>query len=257
MNIRQFLDAMDHMDDNMKMEVLDTMYGQKELAPKGRKISRSLLLTAVVAALLCVGVLAVALGRMESRDVSDESISGMWNGQQLSLEDAALELSFDISSETCYEVEFKPGWLPDEPEYPYSPHREGWYTHLSNWGDPMGELPYVIYSYTGAQLGNGTKCYLNGKCEIVDQREWKGWQRTDIHVDYRDTGFSQECMLDRYYILLFSQKDNYLIYIASSMYGFDTLEQMADGLTVEVTDRVAQSPEPGTTEVCYFDLGRG
>ena len=92
--------------------------------------------------------------------------------------------------------------------------------------------------------------------EVVKEDRWKDWQRTEIRGDYTKALPDVPVMRERNYLLLFSEEHGYLIKIASSQYGFDELEKIAENLEVEVLDTAAVL-EWEMPEVACFDLGRG
>lgn len=262
MNSETLLDAIGGIDDRYIVSAQERLgYALPDAASprrRRRNLRRAAIIAAAAAALLAASAYAAAVSRMNTRDVSEADIiiTGEWNGQTITLGSADMELTFDVAAETCYEAELQADYLPDEPQTAYPGSRSGWYKGLYNWGETTGELPYVIAVYDGEGL-RSSRFYLNGKMEIVKRDEWNGWQRTEIYGDYRDfVPEGSTDMLDRRYLLLFSEENSCLLYIASSMFDFDELERIAEGVTVEMTDAVAQ-PSEFALEVCCFDLGRG
>lgn len=255
MKALDFEEAMGQIDDKIILEVVSTMNNESKIRQK-RKVFRTILIAAVLVSMFTAAAYAIALNIMKLRDVTGESIEGAWNGQHITLNSANLELSFDVTCDPCYDAEFKANWLPMEPQNPYSPNRDGWYNYLCNTGEDVnGELPYVVQLHNGANLKD-KRFYLNGKMEILKEDEWNGWQRTEITGDYTDFMPKEStAMFTRNYLLLFSEENGYMVYIASSQYGFDVLERIAENLEVEILDTVATSLE-SSTEVCYWDLGR-
>lgn len=251
-------EAMRQLDDERVLELVSAMNNEKQNSLRHkRKVFRTILIAAVLVSLFTATAYAIAMNRLRLRDVTDESIAGIWNEQYITLSEANLEMSFDITSEPCYQAEFRASWLPLEPQEPYSGGRQGWYTYLTNAGeDKNGELPYVIQLHNGAALKD-TRFYLNGRMTIVSEDEWRGWQRTELTGDY--TSFQPAeitAMRTRNYLILFSEENGYMLYIASSQYGFDVLERIAENLEVEMLDTVAE-PLQDPPELCYLDLGRG
>ena len=258
MKALDFEEAMGQLDDERIMEVVSTMNNEKQNRIRhNRKVLRTILIAAVLVSMFTAAAYAIVMNSLKLRDVTDESVAGIWNEQYITLSHANLEMSFDINCDPCYEAEFKANWLPIEPQNPYSANREGWHTYLANVGEDMnGELPYVIQLRNGAELRD-MHFYLNGKMDIVNEDEWHGWQRTEITGDYTDFQPAEAtAMYTRNYLLLFSEENGYMVYIASSLYGFDVLEKIAENIDIEMLNTEAK-PLDDASEVGYLDLGRG
>ena len=265
MKTMDLMEAIGQVGDDMKMEVVsEMMYEINGKSRKRGKLGRTLLIAAVITTLLGATAYAIAANIMNLRNVKDEKISGRWGEQFITVNNANLELSFDVGLDSCPAAVFRPDWLPAEPERPVQFNRyeeesgEGWYTMYADDGaDPGGELPYNIQISSAANL-KGMKLYFSGDMEIVKQDEWKGWQRTEIHGDYRRTSpEGVECMLDRYYILLFNEKNCVYVYLATTEYDLETLEKIAENLEIRVLDCFIETSSDKEGHVGYIDLGRG
>ena len=223
----------------------------KEEAMNGniiRKLSKTALIAAVVAAALAVTALAIVVFRTKVQPA--DGLTGTWNAKDgnrtVFFENAKLYMTFD-SDAPRHEVLIKANWLPSEPTV----GSLGVYTdYLSDDGEgPI--LPYNINTYNRTDI-QGIRYCFDGKETLVKQDEWKGFERTEIEVDYTGTPHGYE---KANYLILFRPEDNYLIYIGGTD-SMETLEKIAENLEIEVGEEITELYDAGT-DIAWFDLGRG
>ena len=124
-------------------------------------------------------------------------------------------MSFEIHADQCYKAVFQANWLP-ETDSPIT----GWHDYLAK--GESGEVLYTVQIYNGAILKD-TKFYFNGHMTVMKQDDWREFKRIELYGDYRDSMPKHvTTMLDRNYLLLFSEQDGYLVYIASSVYDLES-----------------------------------
>ena len=213
-----------------------------------RKLSKTALLAAVIAAALAVTALAIVVFRTKVQPA--DGLTGTWNAkdgnQTVYFENAKLYMTFD-SDAPRHEVLIKANWLPSEPTV----GSLGVYTgYLSDDGEgPV--LPYNINTFNKTDI-QGIRYCFDGKETLVKQDEWKGFERTEIEVDYTGTPYGYETAN---YLILFSPEDNCLIYIGGTD-SMETLEKIAENLEIKVGSEITELYDAGS-DIAWFDLGRG
>lgn len=242
--------AMNDLDDS-DLESARKRLGYQTGGATGRNVKKRIITFALAAALiLALGATAYAIvsNYIKSRTVDDEAITGTWYGQYVAYPEAEYELSFEIHADQCYKAVFQANWLP-ETDSPAT----GWHEYLAKGGESEGVL-YTVQIYNGALLKN-TKFYFNGHMTVMKKDDWRGFKRIELYGDYRDSVPKHvTTMLDRNYLLLFSEQDGYLVYIASSVYDLDVLEKIADNLQFQITDEVVPFENAGEI-IALLDLG--
>lgn len=242
-----FLTNLNDAQDEYLQSMEDMLQGR--VTTKHMKAKRIITFALAAALILALGVTAYAIvsNYIKSRTVNDEAISGTWYGQYVAYPEAEYELSFEIHAEQCYKAVFQANWLP-ETDSPAT----GWHEYLAK-GESGGVL-YTVQIYNCAILKD-TKFYFNGHMTVMKQDDWRGFKRIELYGDYRDSVPKHvTTMLDRNYLLLFSEQDGYLVYIASSVYDLDVLEKIADNLQFQITDEVVPFENAGEI-IALLDLG--
>lgn len=221
--------------------------GIQEVKMDNRKVksfSKTLVIAAAVTALLAATALAAVIFGTKVQPA--EGVTGHWNGHTVNFDDAKLYVTFE-STAPRHEYQFKANWLPSTPTWGSA----GVFTeYISNDGE--GDvLPYQVNAYTHLDL-QGVRYCFDGKETLVRQDTWKGYERTEVVLDYTGTHHSFKTAN---YLLLFQPEDNYLIYIAGTD-SMKTLEKIADNLEIRLGDVITE-PQEGGEDVAWFDLGRG
>ena len=209
-----------------------------------KKLSRTALIAAALAAVLAVTALAV--GIFGTRTHQTDGLSGTWNNQSVSYDSTQMYLTFE-SSNPRHEVSFKANWLPSSPTHTGG---EDYTTYITNDGEGS-ILPYQIGG-SGGKL-QGVRYTLNGRPTVTKQDVWNGFERTEIVVDYTGEEYTTFEIVN--YLVLFQPEDNYMIYIAGTD-PMETMEKIAENLDIRVGDVITQFPEQNL-DICWFDVGRG
>ena len=133
MNSFDFLLALGDVEPSMVEETIGRAYGKASAAPhrRARKLLRTVLIAAVITALLAAAAYAVnALFNM-SLTKNDKTLTQDFGGSIAHYEDIGLVISFD-GPDMCHRVGFKTGYLPSEPSHHMRYPDDEWYMYLSN-----------------------------------------------------------------------------------------------------------------------------
>lgn len=232
-----------------------------------RNIIRTVLIAAVIAALMTVTAFAAGLFSMERHKVEEgEEVSGYWRfydkegnlteQQEWTYPEASIVFTFYGPEEEYNMPEFRFGWLPEEGEH-YEEQKsmsEGW---MYSYGlmcqcdiipCQAGVMSVPVKGYRGV---------LNGEATVLKEEVWDCWDVTEIQVDYSN------CTTVRWpkpvnYIYMFDQERGYLAYVRGCD-GMETLEKIARNMEI----RESEAPDPGygspldEIQIGVFDLGRG
>lgn len=232
-----------------------------------RNIIRTVLIAAVIAALMTVTAFAAGLFSMERHKVEEgEEVSGYWRfydkegnlteQQEWTYPEASIVFTFYGPEEEYNMPEFRFGWLPEEGEH-YEEQKsmsEGW---MYSYGlmcqcdiipCQAGVMSVPVKGYRGV---------LNGEATVLKEEVWDCWDVTEIQVDYSN------CTTVRWpkpvnYIYMFDQERGYLAYVRGCD-GMETLEKIARNMEIRESD----APDPGygspldEIQIGTFDLGRG
>jgi hypothetical protein len=249
-----------------------------ETNQKPRRLTKKAVALALAAALLlALGVTAYATGLfgINIRPATAEELEpgaypvrdeeGNWDyeaGMQLPTDGLTFSLS---SEEPVYRVEFRPGWLPAEPNHgfrfgdpsaadviaqglePWDP--EGWYTNLSNDSGPRGSwgdlgIRYQIYS---GNLRPGLRLTLLGDYRIVKTDIWDDVELIEVEALYMEERGREN------YVFLFSESRGYLVVVGGGD-DLEVLEHIARELEIRQTDRLV---EDYGAEQGILNIGRG
>ena len=187
-----------------------------------RNIIRTVLIAAVIAALMTVTAFAAGLFSMERHKVEEgEEVSGYWRfydkegnlteQQEWTYPEASIVFTFYGPEEEYNMPEFRFGWLPEEGEH-YEEQKsmsEGW---MYSYGlmcqcdiipCQAGVMSVPVKGYRGV---------LNGEATVLKEEVWDCWDVTEIQVDYSN------CTTVRWpkpvnYIYMFDQERGYLAYV--------------------------------------------
>lgn len=232
-----------------------------------RNIIRTVLIAAVIAALMTVTAFAAGLFSMERHKVEEgEEVSGYWRfydkegnlteQQEWTYPEASIVFTFYGPEEEYNMPEFRFGWLPEEGE-----HYEEQKSMSEGWMYSYGLMCQcdIIPCQAGVMSVpvNGYRGVLNGEATVLKEEVWDCWDVTEIQVDYSN------CTTVRWpkpvnYIYMFDQERGYLAYVRGCD-GMETLEKIARNMEI----RESEAPDPGygspldEIQIGVFDLGRG
>lgn len=232
-----------------------------------RNIIRTVLIAAVIAALMTVTAFAAGLFSMERHKVEEgEEVSGYWRfydqegelteQQEWTYPEASIVFTFYGPEEEYNMPEFRFGWLPEEGE-----HYEEQKSMSEGWMYSYGLMCQcdIIPCQAGVMSVpvNGYRGVLNGEATVLKEEVWDCWDVTEIQVDYSN------CTTVRWpkpvnYIYMFDQERGYLAYVRGCD-GMETLEKIARNMEI----RESEAPDPGygspldEIQIGIFDLGRG
>ena len=239
--------------------------------PRRRNITRTLLLAAVIATLMTATAFAAGIFGMRRETVPADAIpSGYWRfyddegklveEQKLIYPDAGVVFTFTGPDRPRYQLEIKPGWLPEEEHYDSCFRSD--YTG-DGWGNHFGafcshdHIPCQIFAYevdTGGRMS-----VLNAEPVTIEEETWGNWKVTKVVADYSSTDWSS---LNKYlsivnYILMFDQEQGILAVIRGED-SMDTLEKIAKNLEIRETDTpVSQGNPLDEIQIGMMDIGRG
>lgn len=231
-----------------------------------RNIIRTVLIAAVIAALMTVTAFAAGLFSMERHKVEEgEEVSGYWRfydqegelteQQEWTYPEASIVFTFYGPEEEYNMPEFRFGWLPEEGEH-YEEQKsrsEGW---MSSYGQvcqcdiipcQAGVMSVPVKGYRGV---------LNGEATVLKEETWDCWAVTEIQVDYTD------CKTVRWpepvnYIYMFDEERGYLAYVRGCD-DMETLEKIAKNMEIRESDTPNPSYGPlDEVQIGIFDLARG
>lgn len=232
-----------------------------------RNIIRTVLIAAVIAALMTVTAFAAGLFSMERHKVEEgEEVSGYWRfydkegnlteQQEWTYPEASIVFTFYGPEEEYNMPEFRFGWLPEEGE-----HYEEQKSMSEGWMYSYGLMCQcdIIPCQAGVMSVpvNGYRGVLNGEATVLKEEVWDCWDVTEIQVDYSN------CTTVRWpkpvnYIYMFDQERGYLAYVRGCD-GMETLEKIARNMEIRESD--APNPSYGSPldeiQIGIFDLGRG
>lgn len=232
-----------------------------------RNIIRTVLIAAVIAALMTVTAFAAGLFSMERHKVEEgEEVSGYWRfydqegnlteQQEWTYPEAGIVFTFYGPEEEYNMPEFRFGWLPEEGE-----HYEEQKSMSEGWMYSYGLMCQcdIIPCQAGVMSVpvNGYRGVLNGEATVLKEEVWDCWDVTEIQVDYSN------CTTVRWpkpvnYIYMFDQERGYLAYVRGCD-GMETLEKIARNMEI----RESEAPDPGygspldEIQIGVFDLSRG
>lgn len=209
-----------------------------------RKMSRTLLIAAVAAALLALSVLAVMLYSASDRRVEQgETFSINWDspGGQLELKNATYAMEFE-GPEECPEMEFRPGWLPVDKDSGFNSEinawaeHDGWYKRLTCEGTEPSERPETYRDvgqpclielwYAPQFRDGGALVLLDYEPEEVHREQWGEREMTYFHAQFSYTaGNGMEYTMEQNYVIQFSPADGWII-VCSQQGGEDTMPDL-------------------------------
>lgn len=256
--------------ERIKAEVLNKIKsGDRQ--PRRKNGTRILLLAAVIATLMTATAFAAGLFGMRRETVpADEILSGYWRfyedegklveEQKLVYPDTGLVFTFTGPDRPRYQLEVKPGWLPEGEHYDQCFRSD--YTG-DGWGNGFGafcshdHIPCQIFAYEVDTRGRMS--VLNAEPVTTEEETWDQWKVTKVVADYSNTEWSS---MNKYwsivnYILLFDE-DQGILAVVRGEDSMDTLEKIAKNLEIRETDTPIPQGNPlDEIQISMMDIGRG
>lgn len=239
--------------------------------PRRRNVTRILLLAAVIATLMTATAFAAGLFGMRRETVpAGEIPSGYWRfyddtgklveEQKLVYPDAGLVFTFTGPDRPRYQLEVKPGWLPEGEHYDQCFRSD--YAG-DGWGNGFGafcshdHIPCQIFAYEVDTRGRMS--VLNAEPVTIEEENWDTWKVTKVVADYSNTEWSR---LNKYlsivnYILMFDEEQGILAVVRGED-SMDALEKIAKNLEIRETDTpMPQGSPQDEIQISMMDIGRG
>ena len=264
-------------------------YGEESAKPRRvrRRIGSTLLIAAVLISLFTITAYALGLFRVEPSELTKENAEDqMWiftdsEGNEMRWGDRCEHgFSFYFSGEeTPRRVEFRPGWLPQEPTFWFpgvdidkgSPvwdgENVGWLEYLlderqkeTNFFPEPGihdvGIPYLVtinYAFKDHYL------VFNGACDIVKHENWDQFEVYELtcekEIHLRPGVTDREDVISREnYVLLFSLDEGYMINVGGTS-DLETLEHIARELEIRTTDKPLQFAQGSMVQQINIELG--
>ena len=243
---------------------------------KSHKVTRIVLVAAIVAAVLAVTAFAVSYFTMSGREAYDgEKYHLAWNDSEtgfLEWTNLTYILKFD-GAEECAGAEFKEGWLPFAPNEEvnaWARTEDGWRTNLvSECAEGVDSTsdnyqPYKVDLYYAPQfLNDGALLMLDQTPGEIVEEQWGDEQvmkfeatrhqdavdneELDIHVPEKDMHY--------YFVLRFHPEKGYILVISGTS-DMETVEHIAREVQVRETEEIIRSSD--FTDNCTFiDVSQG
>lgn len=236
-----------------------------------RNIIRILPLAAVIAALMTATAFAAGLFGIYREAVPEGEVpSGYWRvyddagtlveEQKLSYPDAGLIFTFTGPDRPRYQLEIRPGWLPDGEHYDKCFRSD--YTG-DGWGNTFGTLcscDHIPCQISAFEMDTKEHMsVLNAEPVTIEETTWDNWKVTKVVADYSGTDW---CGMHKYlsivnYILMFDEEQGILAVVRGED-SMDTLEKIAKNLEIRETDTpLPQSNPLDENQIGTMDIGRG
>lgn len=260
----------EQLTERIKAEVLNKIKsGDRQ--PQKRNGTRILLLAAVIATLMTATAFAAGIFGMRRETVpAGEVPSGYWRfyddegklveEQKLVYPDAGLVFTFTGPDRPRYQLEIRPGWLPEGEHYDQCFRSD---YAADGWGNGFGSfcshdhIPCQIFAYEVDTRGKMS--VLNAEPVTIEEETWDNWKVTKVVADYRSTEWSS---LNKWlslvnYILMFDEEQGILAVIRGED-SMDTLEKIAKNLEIRETDSPVPRSNPlDEIQIGMMDIGRG
>lgn len=243
----------------------------RDTGHRRRNMTRILLLAAVIATLMTATAFGAGIFGMHRENVpAEEVLSGYWRfyddegklveEQKLIYPDAGLVFTFTGPDRPLYQLEIKPGWLPEGEHYDKCFRSD--YTE-DDWGNYFGtlcscdDIPCQISAFEMDTRGHMS--VLNAEPVTIEEETWDNWKVTKVVADYSSTEWSS---LNKYwsivnYILMFDEEQGILVIVRGED-SMDSLEKIAKNLEIRETDTLLFQDSPQSElQIGLMDLGRG
>lgn len=262
--------ADEQLTQRIKAEVLNKIKDGGR-TPRRRNGTRILLLVAVIATLMTATAFAADLFGMRRETVPKrEVLSGYWRfyddagelveEQKLIYPDAGLVFTFTGPDRPRYQLEVKPGWLPEGEHYDQCFRSD---YAADGWGNGFGafcshdHIPCQIFAYEVDTRGRMS--VLNAEPVTIEEETWDQWKVTKVVADYSNTEWSS---MNKYwsivnYILMFDEELGILAVVRGED-SMNTLEKIAKNLEIRETDTpMPQGSPQDEIQIGMMDIGRG
>ena len=271
---RDLLFAMNDIKDNYLEDARKSLgYGQEKQSVKTvRRVSRTLLLAAIISLFLVGSAFAAGIFSLKERRPAkaDETYSIHWGESDsglLTWHDLKYVFTFDGLDE-CRAVKFKPNWLPFQPVYS-TPDEEGFYTRLVSEGAPEVDYrsdnyqPYMVQVYYVPQFAaeDGAMLLMYQTPGEITEEHWGDetvlkFEATQ-HFEARESpaGSFPEHTSHYYFVIRFSERDGYIV-VTSGTSDMETVEHVARELTIVQTDETVRTGD-FVNHAVFIDVGQG
>ena len=214
-----------------------------EIKPKrSRKILRTSLIAAVIAALMTVAAFAAVhyslIAEKAEGPIKTESIVYGENGEILDqrkeyIPEAGLKLSVCGPESEYYLPEFRCYYLPHAPQFAYT-DSEGWTDNILDTAD-NDAIPFIIYIQPLSKGEN--EFVITGKPEIIAEKYWDNWYVLSITSDYKGSEHYFYANDRLNYVILLNEENGWMINIVGSD-SIEECEKIAAGLEIRESDRL-------------------
>ncbi len=238
-----------------------------------RRTMRTLLLAAVLVCLLTATAFATGLFDIKDRPAEkNETYTIHWGESEYMPEGSVtwkdLKYVFKFEGpEESRKVEFRPGWLPFEPNEAvnaWSKTEDGWYTRLVSEGAPEVDSfsnnyqPYCVEVYYAPQFYNdGAMILMYATPDEITEEDWGEYKVMKFHAEQviPANEYREETHLNYYYVILFNQDNGEIVVVAGTS-DMETVEHVAKEMEIRQTDEIVQSSDFENNAV-FIDVGQG
>ena len=249
---------------------------KSNVKPKNGKLRRTVVLAAVLTALLAVSVFAISFFTMRGREAYDgESYRIFWEESETSYHtwtDLKYILKFE-GPEECPGAEFKEGWLPFEPSAErnaWACSEDGWRTDLVSECAPEVDSasenyqPYRVELFYAPQfLNGGALLLLNQTPGEITEEQWGeekvlkftasqhhdavDVEELDLHIPEKDMYY--------YFVIRFHPGRGYIL-VTSGTSDMETVEHVAREVQIRQTGETIRSGD-FINNCTFIDVGQG
>ena len=244
----------------IKEKVMKNMQDNPQRSKNARRVVRILPLVALLAVLFTVTAYAGGLFKIHLDPVGEgETVQGEWierdeEGnitfqQNWTYEDAGMVFTFEGETEP-HRVQFKPGWLPSEPDISdvFPREEDSWYVYLGDQFNDEQDPRYIPWIIMVSYCDPYQKRVIEGETSLVREGELAGYKLTEVKTEpdeYRD---------GQNFVLLMDEERGFMIAIVGSD-SFETLEHIAEELEIRQLDEIV--PFNPDVNVGIIAAGRG
>lgn len=247
----------------------------KQPKRKARRLSRIVLLAALISALMIGTAYAAGLFTLRERRpaATDETYTIHYSESpsgKLTWSDIEYVFRFGGLDE-CRAVKFKPGWLPFAPNPEYNRvDAEGYYRRLVSEGAPEVDSttenyqPYMVELYYAPQFSteDGAMILMDQKPGEITEEKWG----EDTVLKFAATRHREERVISPeltvpektfcyYFVIRFSETNGYIV-VTSGTSDMETVEHVARELEIRQTDEIVRQ-EDFKNHAVFIDVGQG
>ena len=245
-------------------------------AKNKRRLSRTVLIAALIAVLFTVSAFAVGYFTMNGRKgEAGEKFRVEWSESPRGyLEWTDMKYIFRFTGpEECHGAQFKEGWLPfapNEERNAWACDAEGWRTELvsemAEGVDSTSEnyQPYSVHLYYAPQFLNGGVLMLLDQTpgEIIEER-WGDEQvmefvatRHQDAIDNDEIGLHREEKDLHYYFVIRFHPDKGYILVVNGTSDMETVERVAREIQIRETEEIIRGSDFAMNGT-FIDVGQG